>query len=252
MAHIIDLTGKVALVTGAGHGIGSNIARTMARAGAKTVVNYRRSADKAEAVAASIREAGGEAMAVQADVTDRAQVERMRETVLAAYGPVDILVNNALDQQPWRPFLEMEWETFQTQVDGSLKALCNNGWVFLPDMQRRKWGRIINISTVCFIENQPTQSAYNSGKGAMYSWSRTVAREVAPDNITINIIAPGWMRTEKVDPNSEGVRRYAEGVPMRRQGDAQEIANVALFFASDLADFVTGAFVPVCGGLYYW
>jgi len=252
MAHVIDLSGKVALVTGAGHGIGASIAKTMARAGAKTVVNYRRSAEKAKAVVAAIREAGGEAMAVQADVTDRDQVERMKETVLAQWGGVDILVNNALDQQPWKPFLDMEWETFQIQVDGSLKALCNTGWAFIPGMQERRWGRIINISTVCFIENLPTESAYNSGKGAMYSWSRTVAREVAPHNITINLIAPGWMRTEKVDPNSESVRRYAEGVPMKRQGDAQEIANVALFFASDLADFVTGAFVPVCGGLYYW
>ncbi len=252
MSHTIDLSGKVALVTGAGHGIGKNIAQTMARAGAKTVVNYRRSAEKAQAVVDSILAAGGEAMAVQADVTDREQVERMKQTVQAQFGTVDILVNNALDQQPWKPFLEFDWETFQIQVDGSLKALCNNGWAFLPAMQQKKWGRFINISTVCFIENLPTQSAYNSGKGAMYSWSRTVAREVAPDNITINVIAPGWMRTEKVDPNSEGVKRYAEGVPMKRQGDAQEIANVALFFASDLADFVTGAFVAVSGGLYMW
>lgn len=252
MAHTIDLSGKVALVTGAGHGIGKNIAQTMARAGAKTVVNYRQSADKAQAVAESIQAAGGEAMALQADVTDRAQVERMKDAILSRWGSVDILVNNALDQQPWKPFLEYNWDTFETQVDGSLKALCNNGWAFLPGMQAKQWGRIINISTVCFIENLPTQSAYNSGKGAMYSWSRTVAREVAPDNITINIIAPGWMRTEKVDPNSEGVKRYAEGVPMKRQGDAQEIANVALFFASDLADFVTGAFVTVSGGLYMW
>ncbi len=252
MAHVIDLTGKTALVTGAGHGIGASIAKTMAAAGANTVVNYRRSADKAEAVVASIRAAGGEAVALQADVTDPHQVEQMRQEILKRYGPVDILVNNALDQKEWKPFLELPWEVFQSQVEGCLKAICNTGWAFIPDMQERRWGRIINISTVCFIENMPGESAYNSGKGAMYSWSRTVCREVAPYNITVNQIAPGWMRTEKVDPNSEGVRRYAEQVPMKRQGDAEEIAKACLFFASDLADFITGAFLPVCGGLFLW
>jgi 3-oxoacyl-[acyl-carrier protein] reductase len=252
MAYTIDLSGKVALVTGAGHGIGSNIARTMARAGAKTVVNYRRSADKAQAVAESILAEGGEAAAIQADVTDRAQVERMKEEITARWGAVDILVNNALDQKEWKPFMELPWEIFQSQVDGSLKGICNTGWAFISGMQAQKWGRIINISTVCFIENLPGESAYNAGKGAMYSWSRTVCRELAPDNITVNQIAPGWMRTEKVDPESPGAKAYAAQVPMRRQGDAQEIANAALFFASELAGFVTGAYVPVCGGLFLW
>jgi 3-oxoacyl-[acyl-carrier protein] reductase len=86
----------------------------------------------------------------------------------------------------------------------------------------------------------------------MYSWSRTVALEVAADNITVNQIAPGWMRTERVDPNSEGARRYAELVPMKRQGDMQEIANAVLFFASDLSGFVTGSLLPVCGGFILW
>jgi 3-oxoacyl-[acyl-carrier protein] reductase len=252
MAHTIDLSDRVCIVTGGGHGIGASIARTMARAGARTVVNYRRSEENARAVVDEIVSAGGEAFACQADVTDRDQVERMKGQVVERWGLVDIVVNNALDQKPWKPFMEQPWEIFQSQIDGSLKALCNMGWAFIPGMQERKWGRIINISTVCFIENMPGESAYNAGKGAMYSWSRTVAREVAPDNITINQIAPGWMRTEKVDPNSPGVKAYAEGVPMKRQGDAQEIANAALFFASDLADFITSAYLPVCGGLFYW
>ena len=252
MAYSIDLAGKVALVTGGGRGIGSRIAATMAAAGAKTIVNYRKSGQAAEAVAEKIRGAGGEAVAVHADVTDRAQVERMKKDVEKRWGQVDILVNNALDQKPWKPFTEMDWETMDSQVNGSLRAACNTGWAFIPGMKERRWGRIINISTVCFIENLPGQSAYNSGKGALYSWSRTVCREVAPWNITINQIAPGWMRTENVDPGSDDVRRYAEGVPMKRQGDAQEIANVSLFFASELASFTTGAYVPVCGGLFLW
>jgi 3-oxoacyl-[acyl-carrier protein] reductase len=252
MAYTIDLSGRVALVTGGGRGIGAKIAATLASAGAKTVVNYRRSSDAARAVVDSIRSAGGEAMAAEADVTDRAQVERMRADVEKRWGPVDILVNNALDQKPWKPFVELQWDTYESQVNGSLKGICNTGWAFIPGMKDRRWGRIVNISTVCFIENLPGQSAYNAGKGAMYSWSRTVCREVAPHNITINQIAPGWMRTETVDPKSEDVRRYADGVPMKRQGDAQEIANTVLYFASELASFVTGAYVPVCGGLFLW
>ena len=252
MAYTIDLSGKVAVVTGASQGIGARIAVTMAAAGAKTVVNYRRSADKARIIIEEIRAAGGEAIAIQADVTDRAQVEHMKKDVESRWGPVDILVNNALDQKPWKAFEEYDWEVYRSQVDGSLKSVCNTGWAFIPRMKERRWGRIINISTVCFIENLPGQSAYNAGKGALYSWSRTVCREVAPHNITINQIAPGWMRTENVDPDSEEVRRYAQGVPMKHQGDAQEIANTALFFASDLAAFITGAYVPVCGGLFIW
>lgn len=108
------------------------------------------------------------------------------------------------------------------------------------------------MSTVCFIETTPGESAYNAGKGALYSWSRTVCREVAPHNITTNRIAPGWMRTQRVDPDSAEVRAYAQSVPMRRQGDAHEIANTALYPASDLAGFVTGAHMPVCGGLFLW
>jgi 3-oxoacyl-[acyl-carrier protein] reductase len=191
-------------------------------------------------------------MAVPADVTDRAQVERMKEEVEGHWGSVDILVNNALDQKPWKPFEELGWDVYESQVNGSLRAVCNTGWAFIPGMKARRWGRIVNISTVCFIENLPGQSAYNAGKGALYSWSRTVCREVAPWNITINQVAPGWMRTEKVDPASEEVRRYMDGVPMKRQGDAAEIANACLFFASDLAGFVTGAYLPVCGGLFLW
>jgi len=252
MAYSIDLSGKVALVTGGGRGIGSRIATTLAAAGARTVVNYRKSDKAARAVADSIRAAGGEALALQADVTDRAQVERMRADIESRWGGVDVLVNNALDQKPWKPFEELDWETYDSQVTGSLRAVCNTGWAFLPRMKERRWGRIVNISTVCFIENLPGQSAYNAGKGALYSWSRTVCREVAPYNVTINQIAPGWMRTETVDPTSEAVHRYAEGVPMRRQGDAQEIANAVLYFASELAGFVTGAYVPVCGGLFLW
>jgi 3-oxoacyl-[acyl-carrier protein] reductase len=252
MGYTIDLNGKVAVVTGASQGIGARIAATLAAAGAKTVVNYRRSADKAQAVAKAILAAGGEAFAVQADVTDRNQVQRMKTDVEARWGGVDILVNNALDQKPWKAFEEYDWETYQSQIDGSLKSVCNTGWAFIPGMRERRWGRIINISTVCFIENLPGMSAYTAGKGALYSWSRTVCREVAPYNITINQIAPGWMRTESVDPDAAGTRAYAEGVPMKRQGDAQEIANTALFFASDLAGFTTGAYVPVCGGLFLW
>ncbi len=252
MAYSIDLKGRVALVTGAGRGIGATIAATMAAAGARTVVNYNRSPDAAHAVTAAIQAAGGEAVALAADVTDRAQVERMKAEVETRWGPVEILINNALDQKPWKDFEEYDWEAYRCQIDGSLKAVCNTGWAFIPGMKARRWGRIVNISTVCFIENMPGQSAYNAGKGALYSWSRTVCREVAPHNITINQIAPGWMRTETVDPDSKRVQDYAAGVPMKRQGDAQEIANTALYFASDLAGFVTGAYVLVCGGLFLW
>jgi len=252
MPYSIDLKDKVAVVTGASQGIGARIAVTLAAAGAKTVVNYNHSQDKARAVVDEILSAGGTAVALQADVTDRGQVERMKTELKARWGSVDILVNNALEQKPWKPFEEYDWDWYQSQIDGSLKAVCNTGWAFIPGMKARTWGRIINISTVCFIENTPGESAYNAGKGALYSWSRTVCREVAPHNITINQIAPGWMRTEKVDPDSREVIEYAKGVPMKRQGDAQEIANTALYFASDLAGFVTGAYVPVCGGLFLW
>jgi 3-oxoacyl-[acyl-carrier protein] reductase len=115
-------------------------------------------------------------------------------------------------------------------------------------MKKKKWGRIININTVCFFDCGPNQSAYVSGKGAMFTWSQSVAKELAVDNITVNQIAPGWMRTNDA-PDSEHSLGYAKRVPMKRQGDAEEIAKACVFFASDLADFVTGTLLPVSGGM---
>ena len=252
MAYTIDLSGRVALVTGGGRGIGAEICRTLAEAGAAVAVNYCHSPDKAAAVVAEIEAAGGRARAFHADVGDRDAVASMGEEIAASLGGVDILVNNAISSPPWKPFLEQEWAAYESQWRTQLGAACNTDWAFVPGMKDRGWGRIICISTVCFIENGPNQSAYNASKGALYGWCRTVARELGPANITVNQIAPGWMVTEKVDPNSAGSRAYAERVPLRRHGHAREIANAALYFASELAGFVTGAYLPVCGGLFLY
>ena len=252
MAYTIDLSNRVALVTGGSRGIGAEICRTLSEAGAAVAVNYCQSPDKAAAVAEEIRAAGGRAIAVGADVADRSQVEAMRDEIETELGGVDILVNNAISSPPWKPFLEQEWAAYESQWRTQLGQACNTGWAFVPGMKERAWGRIVCISTVCFIENGPNQSAYNASKGALYGWCRTVSRELGPLNITVNQIAPGWMVTEKVDPESEGSRAYAERVPLRRHGHAREIANAVVFYASDLAGFVTGTFLPVCGGLYLY
>src|SRR5438552_3875708 len=242
------LEGRVALVTGGGRGIGAAISRVLAREGAAVAVNYSASQAKAEQVVRQITEVGGRALAVCADVRDPEAVNAMVEQVAAAFGKVDSLVNNAISGRQAGKLEEATLEDYETAFGFGARAVVNTISAVRPHFRKAGGGRVVNIVTELWNMAPAGWSVYMAGKGAMVGISRSLALELGPENITVNMVAPGWMADEKVEPGSSGSQKYAESLPLRRQGDAEEIGKVCAFFLSDLAAFVTGAYVPVCGG----
>ncbi|HLK55212.1 MAG TPA: SDR family oxidoreductase [Chthonomonadaceae bacterium] len=242
------LAGKVALVTGGGRGIGAAIARVLAREGTSVAVNYAHSGEKAEAVVAGIRDAGGIAQAFAADVRDATEVQRLVEEVVRAFGRLDGVVNNAIAGKQHGPLAEATREDYQDAFDFGCRAVINTTAAARPRFHEQGGGRIVNIVTELWNMAPANWSVYMAGKGAMVGLSRSLACELGPENITVNMVAPGWMVDEKVDTESEGSRNFAKSLPLRRHGSAEEIGNACVFFLSDLANYITGAYLPVSGG----
>jgi len=239
----IDLADRVALVTGATSELGRGMARTLASCGARVAIHYHQSADKAAALQ---RELPGSCV-VQADVTRQADVERMRDNVVRQLGSPDIIVNNAVIQYTWTKVLEQNPDDYRSQFESCVLHNVLMAQAFVPAMIARKWGRVIGINTECAMQNWQNQSAYVSGKRGMDGVLRVLAKEVGEHGITVNQVAPGWTVSEN-RPESDAAEWYRKQVPLRRRGKDQEIANVVAFLASDLASFITGAYIPVCGG----
>lgn len=242
------LSGKVALVTGGGRGIGAAISRVLAREGATVAVNYSASREKAEAVAAEIVGRGGKARAFQAGVRDAEGVQTMVKQVTEAFGRLDGLVNNAISGRQHGLLAESSIEDYQNSFDFGCKAVLNTINAVRPVMRKQGGGRIVNIVSELWNMAPQEWSVYMAGKGAMVGISRALACELGPENITINMVAPGWMADEKVDTSGQGSQNFAKNLPLRRHGSAEEIGNACAFYLSHLAGYVTGAYLPVCGG----
>ena len=242
------LTGKVVLVTGGGRGIGAAICRVLAREGASVAVNYASSKQQAEAVASEIRDGGGSAETYEADVRDADAVQEMVQAVAARFGRLDGIVNNAIGGRQQGALDEAAAADYQNAFAFGCAAIVNTVTAARPLMQSQGGGRIVNIVTELWNSAPAGWSVYLAGKGAMVGVSRSLAAELGPENITVNMVAPGWMADEKVDAASPGPRDYAASVPLRRQGSAEEIGNACAFFLSDLAGYVSGAYLPVTGG----
>lgn len=250
MAIAIDLSGRVALLTGATGQLGRVMARTLAAAGADVALHYRDNGAKAESLRGDLEAIGRAAYPVQADVGDLASVLRMRDELAAKGVKPDIVIACAVSQVwPWSTVLEEDPADYEDQFRSCVMQNVFLAKAFVPAMVERGWGRYIGINTECSMQMHATQSAYVSGKRGMDGVLRVLAKEVGKSQVTVNQVAPGWTISERDrEAGTELNEGYAASVPLGRRGTDQEVANVVAFLASDLASFVTGAFVPVCGG----
>jgi len=242
------LANKIALVTGASRGIGRAIAIELAREGADVVVNFNQSEEKAEEVAHAIETIGRRGLAIKADVSRTDQVEAMRKQVLKEFGGVQVLVNNAgvhhhlksweIDETEWRRVLGVN-------IGGVF--LCSR--MFSPEMRENKWGRIINISSIIAFTGTDHEAHYGASKSAVVGLTKSLALELAPYNITVNAIAPGWIETDMTATATvEEKKKALELIPLRRMGEPEDIAHAAVFLASERASFITGQTIHVNGG----
>ena len=243
------LTNRVALVTGASRGLGAAIATSLARSGAKVAVNYFGSPEKAEHVATQIRSSGGQAIAVKADVRDESQVKQMVEEVQSKLGLIDILVPNATGPQPFVKIEDLTWRKCLDQLEFFVKSPVLLVQAVVGQMKKRRYGRIINIGSEVFEKGVPEFSNYVSAKGAQLGLTRSWANELAPYQITVNLVAPGWIPTERhKDDPEEAKNQYAASVPLKRMGIPDDIGAAVTFLASDAANFITGQRISVNGG----
>jgi 3-oxoacyl-[acyl-carrier protein] reductase len=242
------LRDKVVFVSGGARGIGKSIVRVLVREGASVAINYSASATRAEALVAEIEDAGGRAKAYAADVRDAGAVDNAIASIVRDFGRIDGIVNNAIAGRQQGNLDEADWADYANSFDFGCKAVLNTIRAARPHMKRQGSGRIVNIVTEIWNMAPAGWSVYLAGKGAMVGLSRSLAEEFGPDNITVNMVAPGWMADEKVDTNSESSLGFASSIPLRRHGSADEIGNACVFFLSDLAGYVTGAYLPVTGG----
>ncbi|HWR38666.1 MAG TPA: 3-oxoacyl-[acyl-carrier-protein] reductase [Patescibacteria group bacterium] len=245
----MHLDGKVALVTGASRGIGRAVALSLAKAGAKVVVNYAGNALAAENVRQMIVDNGGEAIAVQADVADGASVEAMVKQVMDAYGRIDILVNNAGITRDGL-LMRMKDEDWDAVMNTNLKGVFYCTKAVSRVMMKQKSGRIVNMTSVVGLMGNPGQANYSAAKAGVIGFTKAMAKELASRGITVNAIAPGYITTDMTAGLPEQVKTdLADKIPLNRLGTPEDIANATLFLASDAAGYITGQTLQVDGGM---
>jgi 3-oxoacyl-[acyl-carrier protein] reductase len=246
---MIDLTGKVALVTGASRGIGRAIALRLAGLGALVAVNFNQSADAANEVVQEIIVNGGKAIAVQGDVGKFEQAQKVVKTTTDTFGRLDILVNNAGTTRDNLLAL-MKEQDFDFVIENDLKSVFNCSKAALRPMMKQRYGRIVNITSVSGIMGNPGQTNYSAAKAGIIGFTKAMAKEYAGKNIYVNAVAPGYVPTDLTNalPNEvkEGIVKY---VALQRFGTCEEVADAVAFLASDRASYITGQTLAVDGGM---
>lgn len=244
-----DLTGRIALVTGASRGIGRAIAERLTRAGATVCINYRAQHECAKEALRVIEEGGGHAFTHQADVSDKKQATDLVEAVLARCGRLDILVNNAGIIRDGL-FVEMSDEQWSAVMGTNLDAVYYCSRLAARQMLAHGWGRIINVSSVAGSSGGRGQVNYAASKGGLNALTRALARELAPRGVTVNAIAPGLIETDMSRPYLDvAAAKLRDLIPMRRSGKPSEVASLVGFLAGEDAGYITGQIIAVDGGL---
>ncbi|MBT2570221.1 3-oxoacyl-[acyl-carrier-protein] reductase [Planococcus sp. ISL-110] len=243
------LAGKTAIITGASRGIGAEIARKFAADGAKVVVNYSGSQEKAEAVVAGIQADGGEAIAVKANVSDSESVKAMVEETMKTFGSVDILVNNAGITRD-NLMMRMKDDEWDDVINTNLKGVFVCTKAVTRQMMKQRAGRIINIASIVGVMGNAGQANYVASKAGVIGLTKTTARELASRGITANAVAPGFITTDMTDQLTEEVQKAMLGqIPLGRFGAPEDVAKAALFLASDDASYMTGQTLHLDGGM---
>jgi NAD(P)-dependent dehydrogenase (short-subunit alcohol dehydrogenase family) len=248
--NLLDFTGKVALVTGSGSGLGSGIALRFGEAGAAVVVNYRSSAAGAQAVVSQIEAAGGKAMAVQADVTHKADVERMIAQMVTAFGRLDVLINNAV-LYPLSTLIEMTEAEWDEVVNSNLRStfLCTQA-AAKQMIAQGEGGAIVNIASIEAENPAPMHSHYNAAKGGVVMHTAAAAYELGPHSIRVNAVSHGLIWREGIEQGwPDGDERFLKAAPLGRLGLPDDVADACLFLASPAARWITGANLRVDGGV---
>jgi len=247
----LELTNKVALITGASRGIGAASARALAYHGATVIINYIQNKAKAEELLNEVENAGGKGLAFKADVRDRGAVDKMVESALKEFGKIDILVNNANINFAIKPFTELTWDEIESKFMGEMKALYNCSQAVLKDMSERKSGKLIFISSSLSRFPGYGFSAHAAAKSAVDSIAKVMAMELGPLGITVNVVGPGLTLTDATAGQPKEMHEQVAAItPLRRLGMPEDIAGVVVFLASSLSNYLNGEYIPVTGGSY--
>lgn len=243
----MKLNGKVAIVTGAGQGIGRGIALALAKEGAKVVVSDI--SDKIADVVKEIESLGSEALAAKANVANSKETEEMAKMAVKKFGKIDILVNNA-GIYPFKPLIEMKEEEWDKVIDINLKGVFNCTKAVLPKMIEQKSGNIINIASIAGAEvGYLNLVHYSASKAGVLGFTRSAALELAPHGIRVNAIAPGAVETPGTKVLGEVLKQVEQTIPQKRMGQPEDIANLVVFLASDDSSYITGQLIVADGGL---
>ena len=250
----IDLSNKVAIVTGSIQGIGKEIAKTLVNSGAAVVINNHQDDELLESVAEEIRGSNGNVKAVIADVTNKDEVKKLVDAALSMGDSIDILINNAGGLVKRVPVAEFDSEHFDIVMNVNLKTSFLAANAVIPYMKEKKSGKIINLSSQAAHDGGgPGAAAYAASKGAIWTFTKSLAKELAPDGITVNCVSPGFIG-DTAFHNTFTPKQARDNmpnvIPLGRAGRPEDIANVVLFLASKLSDYLTGQSIEVNGGLY--